>query len=131
MVLLIDTSIWIEFFRGEDEKLVRIVRKHILSNEVCICPPILQEILQGVRDLETFEMLSEQLMSIRFLEADPKMMAINAAKLYFNLRKKGVTVRKSMDCLIASYALAFDVAFYHADRDFDHISRHFPIKLFT
>lgn len=130
MVLLIDTSIWIEFFRGKDEKLVRMVQKHILSNEVCICPPILQEILQGVKDLETFEMLSEQLMSIRFLEADPKMMAINAAKLYFNLRKKGVTIRKSMDCLIASYALAFDVNFYHSDRDFDNISKHFPLKLF-
>jgi predicted nucleic acid-binding protein len=131
MGVLIDTSIWIQFFRGVDEKQVQLVQKLILSNEACICPPILQEILQGVRDTETFEMLSERMMSLHFLDGDPKIMAINAAKIYVSLRKRGVTIRKSMDCLTASYALTFGVSFYHADRDFDNVSRHFPLKLFV
>jgi predicted nucleic acid-binding protein len=74
-------------------------------------------------------MLSEQLMSLQFLNADPKIMAINAAKIYVDLRR-GVTIRKSMDCLIASYALAFDVPFYHSDRDFDQIAKYFPLRIF-
>ena len=131
MLVLIDTSIWVKFFRGGDLNLIQNVQKLILRNEACICPPILQEILQGVSEIKTFEKLSDQLLSLHFLEADSKMMAIDAAKLYFRLRKQGVTIRKSMDCLIASYALTFDVSFYHADRDFDNVSRHFPLKLFV
>lgn len=130
MGVLIDTSIWIQFFRGVDEKQVQLVQKLILSNEVCICPPILQEILQGVGDAKTFEMLTDQLISLHFLNADPKIMAIPAAKIYVNFMKRGVTIRKSMDCLIAAYALAYDVPFYHSDRDFDQITKYFPLKPF-
>ncbi|WP_439482057.1 type II toxin-antitoxin system VapC family toxin [Cyclobacterium plantarum] len=130
MSVLIDTSIWIQFFRGINEKQVKLVQKLILSNEVCICPPILQEILQGVGDAKTFEMLTDQLMSLHILNADPKLMAIHAAKIYVSLRKRGVTIRKSMDCLIAAYALAFDVPFYHSDKDFDQITKYFPLKAF-
>jgi len=130
MGVLIDTSIWIQFFRGVDERQVQFVQKLILSNEVCICPPILQEILQGIGDSETFDKLSEQMTSLRFLDADPKIMAINAAKIYVTLRKIGVTIRKSMDCLIASYALVFDVPFYYSDRDFDQIAKYFPLRPF-
>lgn len=130
MSVLIDTSIWIQFFRGTDEKQAQLVQKLILSNEVCICPPILQEILQGVGDAKNFEILADQLMSLDFLNADSKVMAIHAAKIYVSLRKRGVTIRKSMDCLIAAYALAFDVPFHHSDKDFDQITKYFPLRAF-
>lgn len=127
---LIDTGIWIQFFRGVNEEQIRLVQKLILNNQVCICPPIIQEILQGIGDAETFDKLSKQMMSLHFLEADPKLMAVNAAKIYVDLRKRGVTIRKSMDCLIASYALVFDVPLYYSDRDFDQIANFFPLRPF-
>lgn len=127
-MVLIDTSIWIIFLNGGDEKVKNKVLELLKDNMVCICPPIYQEILQGVKDKKDFDKLQDLLGGLFKLRFDPFIISQEAAELYFNLRKAGVTVRKSYDCLIATYAIKARVNLYHFDKDFKSISSHSFLK---
>jgi predicted nucleic acid-binding protein len=68
------------------------------------------------------------MLAIDMLEIEPVEAAIGAADLYRELRKKGVTIKKSNDCLIAFYAIYFNIPILHNDSDFNLISKHTPLK---
>jgi predicted nucleic acid-binding protein len=89
---------------------------------VYITAVILQEVLQGVREDIEYEKVREVLL-------DLVKAAIGAATLYRMLRKKGVTIRKPNDCLIAQYAIFYDIPALHSDVDFDQIARYSPLRL--
>ena len=120
--LLVDTSVWIDFFKGEEHQRVKTLI-HYLENDLPIdlCPTIVQEILQGITSDKQFKEIKEYLLAFPVLDDDPLTMAIEAASLYRELRKKGVTIRKSNDCLIAAYAIKHKLQVLHQDRDFDLI----------
>lgn len=69
--------------------------------------------------------------ALKIIEIDPTVAAIEAANLYRELRKKGVTIRKPNDCLIAVYALHFNVELCHNDSDFDFIAAHSALKIYS
>lgn len=96
---------------------------------VLLTPTIFQEILQGIRDDFKYLQIKEMLSYFTVLELPPIRAAVGAADLYRSLRKKGVTIRKSNDCLIAYYALEFSCSMAHADFDFDLISKHVGLKI--
>ncbi|WP_375580991.1 PIN domain-containing protein [Marivirga tractuosa] len=98
------------------------------EDKVCICPPVYQEILQGVKHKKDFNRLKDLLNGLVKLEIDPFLISQEAAEIYFNLRKAGITVRKSFDCLIAAYAINADVYLYHHDKDFKAISLGTPLQ---
>ena len=85
------------------------------------CPVIIQEILQGIKNENTFQQIKESLLALTVLTVNPTEAAIGAAQIYRQLRKKGITIRKSNDCLIAFYALKNGAEVVHRDRDFDLI----------
>jgi len=119
---IVDTSVWISFFKGnESDKVQKLV--HLLENEwpVYLCPTIIQEILQGITSDKQFREIREYLLAFQILDDDPLTTAIDAASLYRALRKKGITIRKSNDCLIAQYAIKHKLRILHQDRDFDLI----------
>lgn len=121
--LIFDTSVWIDFLNTKETQEARLLEEYILSDdEVLITPTILQEILQGIREDRTYGEVKETLSYFRLLELTTREAAIGAADLYRTLRKKGVTIRKSNDCLIAYYAISFSVPIVHSDRDFDQIA---------
>ncbi len=127
---LIDTSVWVDFINGKTtsrtthlEELIKIGGKNIF-----ICPIILQEVLQGIKFDSQYLKLKKILSSYHFLEIDHKQSAIETAELYRELRKKGITIRKINDCMIAHYALFFDLELCHNDSDFDLISQALPLK---
>jgi len=122
--LLFDTSVWIDFFHGEENKQVRLLGEY-LGNDYPIytCPVIIQEILQGVIQDKQFIKIREALLALNILNDEPVSAAIGAAELYRKLRKKGITIRKSNDCLIAWYAIRYSVDIIHRDRDFDVIMK--------
>ena len=120
--IIVDTSVWINFFRGIDSREVRILTKYLENDWVIyLCPTIVQEILQGITNDNQFEEVKEYLLAFNILSDDPIEMAIEAANLYRLARKKGKTVRKSNDCLIAQYAVRYKLEVLHRDRDFDLI----------
>ncbi|MBS1680839.1 MAG: PIN domain nuclease [Bacteroidetes bacterium] len=129
--MLFDSSIWIDYFRGVknastqvlDTNLERVIRGYI-------CPPILQEVLQGIKRDKDYLAVKESLIRFHFLYLDSYFVAEEAAKIYRELRKKGVTIRKPNDCIIAFYAIHFNLKLVHNDADFNKIARHTALKVY-
>jgi predicted nucleic acid-binding protein len=125
-VILIDSSVWIAAmsrrppFRIED--LVDV-------NEIVTCLPIIQEVLQGFDDDYTFEEARDSLYELPAIE-DPLTGELfhEAISIFRTARQKGVTVRSSVDCLIAACAIRNGAVVLHRDRDFDQLSRIGPLQ---
>lgn len=131
MFALVDTSIWISFFNNSDSPISEKLASLIEEDLVVICPTIFQEILQGTKDQESFNLLNQRLSYLTQLKSDPYEAAVGAAEIYFRLRKKGITIRKSNDCLIAWFAMKFNVPIWHQDRDFNSIASTENLKIYT
>lgn len=128
--IIVDTSVWIDAFKGIQTTKVIAVAAHIQANKsIYITPTILQEVLQGVRDDSQYGRIKTGMLSHTRLTLDPVEAAIEAAELYRSLRKKGVTVRKPNDCLIAHYAIFYDIPVLHNDIDFDQIARFTALRI--
>ena len=128
--IIVDTSVWIDAFRSVQNAKTRKLVEYIATNQqVGIVPVILQEVLQGVREENRFDRIKNDLLACTMLLLDPVEAAIGAANLYRMLRKKGVTIRKPNDCLIAHYAIFYDIPVLHSDVDFDQIARHSPLRV--
>lgn len=126
---LYDTSAWIDFRKNVASALTNQLDEDLQDNLVCICPVIIQEVLQGIREDADFESLKEDFKALKILQLEATEVAVAAAQLYRQLRKKGVTIRKPNDCLIAAYALHFGLELCHNDVDFDQIAAHTDLKI--
>ena len=129
---IFDTSVWIDFFKNTGSKQAILLEEYVkfTSENVLLTPTIIQEILQGVRTEEEFTKKQRVLESYNLLKPDWEKTSIAAAKLYFDLRKKGVTIRKSTDCLIAQIAIQNDVLLVHIDSDFELIAQNSSLRTF-
>ena len=116
-MVLVDTSVWVEFFR----KPSRLDLEETLdTDEIATCLPIVQEVLQGFRDERAFRLAREAMLSFPVVESPLRSeVVIEAASLYRAARRAGLTVRSGTDCLIAACALRNGLAVLHHDRDFD------------
>ena len=128
--VLADTSVWIDFLNDVKQPHVETFAVQLSNSIICICPPILHEVLQGIRDDAMHQQMKEYLLGLEVLSIDPVKAAIEAAAMYRHLRKKGVTIRKSNDCLIAHYAINSRIELLHNDADFDHIAKHTALLIF-
>ena len=124
-MMLVDTSVWIELLNG---RLGSKVTEADLLDFV-ICGPILQEVLQGLRDDPASGALREGLLALPVL-SDPVPIALflSAAEIYRLGRAKGYTIRSSTDCLIAAIAIENGVPVWHKDRDFEAIARYTSLR---
>ena len=128
--ILFDTSVWIDFLNGIRSKNTDLLDQYIKEDlPVMLCPTIIQEILQGIKSDQQHSEVKQSLLSFTVLNLDPVRAAVLAADLYRLLRKKGLTIRRSNDCLIAVYAIHFDVKVCHTDRDFDSIAKFSPMQI--
>ena len=117
---LVDTSVWIDYLRGRDVAHVHFLDE-LLANPLAvgISDLIYLEILQGATDARAFDKLRQYFSGQRFYRfADAEASHANAAKLYFNARRAGITVRSNLDCLIAQCAIDHDLILLHNDADF-------------
>jgi len=131
-MILVDTSVLIDFFRGERNEAVNNFRS-ILQNgfRFGITSVIFQEVLQGAKDEKEYAVLEKYLSTQLFYHPlDPISTYKNAARVYFDCRKKGITVRSTIDCLIAQIALENNLYLLHNDRDFDAIASVANLKIF-
>jgi predicted nucleic acid-binding protein len=127
--LLFDTSVWIDFLRYKPTPAANLLADYFERNDqVLLVPIILQEILQGIREDKQYLHLKDIFSYFSVLQISPVQAATGAAELYRSLRKKGLTIRKSNDCLIAFYAIEFSTTLVHADNDFDLIRKHSKLK---
>jgi predicted nucleic acid-binding protein len=125
-VILVDTSIWIEVFRQRRPlDLARLVD----FDDVVTCLPVVQEVLQGFREEGAYRRARDAMLALPVVESPLDIdVVLAAAGLYRTARARGVTVRSSVDCLIAACALRHDLEVLHRDRDFDAIARVSPLR---
>jgi len=127
--LIFDTSIWVDFLHNKNTKEVNLLSNYIESNyPVILTPTIIQEVLQGIRDDAQFQQLKHIFAFFTILQISPLSAAIGAAELNRSLRKKGLTIRKSNDCLIAFHAIEYSIPLVHSDNDFEIIGKHSKLK---
>ncbi|MFN3488638.1 MAG: PIN domain-containing protein [Emticicia sp.] len=100
------------------------------SQNLLLTPTIIQEILQGVKTEKDFMQKQIVLESFNILKPDWEKTSVAAAKLYLDLRKKGVTIRKSTDCLIVQIAIENNVLLVHNDTDFELIAQNSFLRTF-
>jgi predicted nucleic acid-binding protein len=121
-VILVDSSAWIEFLRDTGSPACTRVDE-LLGDEIATCHPVRMEVLAGARDERHLERLRRLLARASVLPTAPADYE-DAAALYRTCRRRGDTVRKLVDCLIAAHAIRADVPLLHADADFDVLARH-------
>ena len=123
---LVDTSVWIEVFR----KLSQFDLTSVISlDEVVTCLPVIQEVLQGFSDERAFRIARDAMFALPILES-PVHPGVyeEAVQLYRSARRAGVTVRSSVDCLIAACAIRHGIPVLHRDRDFSLLARVSSLK---
>jgi len=129
--MLFDTSVWIDFSHGKSTVKADLLQQNIHNDRpVIICPPVYQEVLQGIRDEKEYHKLKELLISLDFLYLDGYFAAEGSASIYRSLRRRGITVGKPNDCLIAFYAIHFKLQLVHNDSDFDKIAKYTSLKIY-
>jgi predicted nucleic acid-binding protein len=127
--VLVDTTVWIDFFADRPDPKVRTLEAFIEGGEdLYLCGVILAEVLQGIRSDVAYQRTRAYLGDLLVAPMHQGTF-VYAADLYRQLRKKGITIRKSVDCMIAAVAIEQDLTLLHNDRDFDHIAQHAPLKV--
>lgn len=125
---LIDTSVWIDFLRSTNtlavRRLFRMIEEQIPFG---ITGVIYQELLQGAASKSQFEQLQAYFSTQRFYHPiSPIESYAKAAEMYFACRQAGVTVRSTLDCLIAQISIENQLILLHSDKDFDRIQKTVP-----
>ena len=119
-MILVDTSVWIEFLNGSLGS--RVSEKELLN--FATCGPVVQEVLQGLGHDPASEAFREGLLALPILSDPlPNAAFLSAAEIYRLGRAKGYTIRSSTDCLVAAIAIDNGVPVWHKDRDFESIAR--------
>jgi predicted nucleic acid-binding protein len=127
---IVDTSVWIDFFRGEKTILTKKLLLLMDTNDIIVPPIIIQEVLQGVIDKKIVDVIENLFFGFKFIGYDEYEAAFEAASLYRFLRKKGVTIRSSNDALIAWICKKYNFQLLHNDRDFTNIAKHLSLKIY-
>ena len=120
-MVLVDTSVWIEVLRKAKPLQLE---THTDLDDVVTCLPVVHEVLQGIDREEHFRIAREAMWALPIVESPLHQDVINEAiELYRRARRGGVTVRSSVDCLIAACAIRHDLTVLHVDRDFTQLAR--------
>lgn len=123
-MIVVDTTVWIDFFNGaqspEDLYLQQLIRQ---ARSLALTDLIFCEILQGIRDDVTYDRTRTILLSYPILRMDTLAVFEQSASIYRACRRRGLTVRKTIDCLIAAVCITNEVELLHKDSDFSLIAR--------
>lgn len=131
-MILVDTSVWIDFFNGMDSKEKDQLRQLIINHEqIALTDVILTEILQGIRNEHQYERVKNTLLQLNILHAVLVKTYIHAAEIYRSCRSKGFTVRKTNDCLIAAVAIESNCLLLHKDKDFAAIAQCVELQIYS
>ena len=132
-MIVVDTSVLISFLRGEDTKAAQRMRE-IEEQLVPFAIPAIccQELLQGAKDAREWRLLTRYLETQELLTiSDPWKTHSDAARIYFDCRRKGLTISSAIDCLIAQLVLDNDGVLLHDDADYEHIKAARPMQTVT
>ncbi|HYA22811.1 MAG TPA: PIN domain nuclease [Terriglobales bacterium] len=118
-MVIVDATVWIDYLRGDENPATLWLDKHITQQRLGLTDLTLCEVLQGVRNDFEFLTVSEDLLQFHLFSTGGPELAVAAARNYLTLRKRGLSVRKTIDCIVATFCLDAGHALLHRDRDFD------------
>ena len=130
-MILVDTSVWIDYFNGVSTKQTDTLDRILSEQSVLAGDIILTEILQGFDSDKEFRLAKQALDPLDCVHLGGKTLAIKAASNFRFLRSKGVTIRKTIDMLIGSLCIEHEVELLHNDKEFDQIATQLPLQIFV
>jgi predicted nucleic acid-binding protein len=118
-MVIVDTTVWIDYLRGADNPESLWLDRELPRQRFGLTDLILCEVLQGIRDPALFTQVRDELLAFHIFETGGKDLAVASALNYRILREKGYTVRRTIDCLIATFCIESGHELLHRDRDFE------------
>jgi predicted nucleic acid-binding protein len=128
-VVIIDTTVWVDYFRGVRNPETDWLDTEIDRQRLGLTDIILCEVLQGVHDDSAAADVERRLRKLEVFETGGVDLATEAARNYRVLRARGHTVRKTIDCLIATFCIRGGHSLLHRDRDFDPFERYLELSV--
>ncbi len=128
-MVIVDTTVWIDFFNGTSTPETEWLDRELTQQRLGLLDLILCEVLQGVSTEEEAADLLRELRAFEIFESTGVDLATAAARNYRTLRRQGQMVRKTIDCIIATFCLASEHALLHNDRDFDPFEQHLGLTV--
>jgi hypothetical protein len=127
-VIVVDTSVWIDYFNGRDTEQTSVLDASLGNHEVAIGDLIALEILRGFRLDKDYNTAKKYLATLQQYSMLNPQLALKAADNYRKLKKKGITVRKTADIVIATFCIEQKLPLLYTDRDFDPFSEHLKLR---
>jgi predicted nucleic acid-binding protein len=127
-VILVDSSVWIDYFRGTITAQTETLDRLLDEEPLAIGDLILTEVLQGFEDERDFKRARRMLTSLAVVELGGQDIAVQAARNFRSLRRRGVTIRKTIDTVIATRCIEDGYDLLHNDRDFEPFAKHLGLR---
>ncbi len=127
-MILVDSSVWIDYFRDASTPIVDCLDTLLATEELYVGDLILTEVLQGFTSERDFDRARRELGQLGLVQIGGQTVAIEAARNFRTLRARGVTVRKTIDCMIATRCIIDGYALLYSDRDFDPFVQHLGLR---
>ncbi|MBS0211579.1 MAG: PIN domain nuclease [Proteobacteria bacterium] len=127
-MILVDSSVWIDYLRGVETRQTDRLHGLLGIEPLAVGDLIMTEVLQGLTSEKDFKQVRHLLESLDVVSLGGQALAIQAARNFRTLREQGITVRKTIDCTIATRCIMDGMTLLHGDRDFDPFVTHLGLK---
>jgi hypothetical protein len=117
-MVIVDSSVWIDALNGKNTLQTRWLRDALAQDGIGLTSLILSEILRGIRFDQQFRRTRDRLLTLPVFESMPISLAVKAAENFRELQRRGITVRKTVDCFIATFCIQEGYELLHRDSDF-------------
>ena len=128
-MILVDSSVWVDYFSGRATRESNLLDESLVTDRLLTGDLILAEVLQGFRRESDFRSALDLLTRLEFVRLGGRKIAVAAARNYRTLRIRGVTVRRTIDGLIATCCIVNRHTLLHSDRDFDGFERYLGLQV--
>jgi predicted nucleic acid-binding protein len=128
-MILVDSSVWIDYFNGNKTAQADWLDSSLGDIPIIIGDLILVEVLQGFQDDKDFKTARDLLLGIPFVQMGGQALALESAANYRFMRRKGVTVRKTIDVIIGTFCIRNNLTLLHSDRDFDPMVKFLGLEI--
>lgn len=126
---IVDSSVWIDYFGGRVTPQTDLLHAALGRQAIGLGDIILCEVLQGYRRQQDFDAARQALLQFPVYTIGGTEIALKSAESYRTLRRQGITVRKRIDCLIATFVIERGFTLLHSDRDFDPFETHLGLRV--
>jgi predicted nucleic acid-binding protein len=127
-MILVDSSVWIDYFNGVEATETKLLDEFLTTDTICIGDIILAEVLQGFRNDKDYKLAKDMLLELPIYQIMTPELAIVCADNYRKLRKKGITVRRSVDNWIAIFCIQNKIPLLFSDKDFNAYVEHLGLR---